>query len=55
MGAAEVAAVLKGTRLLHHDVRRLQCRARPGPGMGGATRDPRDPNVDAVDWVERIG
>jgi hypothetical protein len=43
MGAAEFAALLKGTRLLHHDVRRLQCRARPDPGMGGATRDPRRP------------
>jgi soluble lytic murein transglycosylase len=39
IGAAELASPAQGiSRVLHYDVRRLQCWPRPGPAMGSAAR-----------------
>ena len=43
------------SRLLHPDLRRLQCRARPRAGVDRALTAIRAiPKVDPIDWVERI-
>ena len=54
--SAELSALLSEYKgLPHHGVCRLQRRPRPRARVDPkAHGDPRDPNVDPVDWVERI-
>ena len=41
-------------RLVHHDVRRLQCRAEPRHGLDQAVRRSARPECRRVNWIERI-
>jgi len=54
MGAAELSALLSEYKGCHVMTLPLQRRPRPGARLDQAYGDPRDPKVDAVDWVERI-
>ena len=40
MGAAEMSALFRDLGFLHHDIRGLQCRPRPRPGVGCRARRP---------------
>ena len=56
LGAAPSRRAVRGLRrLLRHDLRLLQCRARAASRTGSSCYgDPRDPKVDVVDWIELI-